>query len=186
MSDNARVTRVTGFAPVVGDRPRVLVLGSMPGVASLDAHEYYAMPRNAFWPIMGRLFDAGFERPYAQRLARLQAGGVALWDVLASCVRPGSLDAAIDVRSAAVNDFGRLFADLPTIERVFFNGKAAAKIYRRHVLPGLDTTARGIELCVLPSTSPAHAALSFDEKLRRWAVVGDAVGPVRHAGPMAG
>ncbi len=179
MSDNPRETRVSGFAPVVGDRPRVLVLGSMPGVASLDAHEYYAMSRNAFWPIMGHLFDAGFELAYAQRLARLRAAGVALWDVLASCVRPGSLDVAIDVRSAAVNDFGRLFADRPTIERVFFNGKAAAEIYRRRVLPALDTGGRDAALCVLPSTSPAHAALPFDEKLRRWAVVRDAVGSGR-------
>lgn len=184
-SDSAGVTRVTGFAPVVGERARVLVLGSMPGVASLDAHEYYAMPRNAFWPIMGRLFDAGFEHPYAQRLDRLQAAGVALWDVLASCVRPGSLDAAIDIRSAAVNDFGRLFADQPTIERVFFNGKAAAAIYRRHVLPALDEAAYGRELCVLPSTSPAHAAMSFDEKLQSWSVVRDAVGLAECDNPTA-
>jgi len=185
MSDSARETRVSGFAPVAGEQPRVLILGSMPGVASLDAHEYYAMPRNAFWPIMGRLFDAGFALAYAQRLVRLQAAGVALWDVLASCVRPGSLDAAIDVRSAVVNNFGRLFADRPTIERVFFNGKAAADIYRRRVLPALDAGGRDVALCVLPSTSPAHAALSFDEKLRRWAVVRDAVGSGRcadHAG----
>lgn len=176
MSTNPAQTRIIGFPPVVGTQPRVLILGSMPGVASLRAQEYYAMPRNAFWPIMGELFGARFEMPYPERLDVLKSSHVALWDVLDSCVRPGSLDASIDDRSVSANDFGRLFDEHETIRQVFFNGRKAAEMYRRHVRPALDPAAAGIPVSTLPSTSPAHAALSFDDKLAAWAVVGDAAG----------
>lgn len=166
--------RIGGFPPVVGRQPRVLILGSMPGVASLAAQEYYALPRNAFWPIMGKLFGACFELAYQDRLDVLKTGRVALWDVLGSCVRPGSLDASIDANSAVANDFGQLFADYPSIDRVFFNGKKAAEMYRRHVVTVLTSRAAQISDDTLPSTSPAHASLSFDEKLAAWSVVRDA------------
>lgn len=174
MSISKPESRIDGFLPVVGKQPRVLILGSMPGVASLEAQQYYAMPRNAFWPIMGELFGAYFEMPYLQRLDVLTGSGVALWDVLGSCVRPGSLDASIDTRSIVANDFGRMFHDHPTIERVFFNGKKAAVMYRQYVLPGLGSDAAAITASVLPSTSPAYAAMSFDAKLVAWHVVRDA------------
>ena len=153
------------FAPVVGPGARVLVLGSMPGVASLDAGRYYAHPRNLFWPIMGALFDAGPELPYAQRLARLQQAGIALWDVAGECVRPGSLDARIEAGSVVANDIAGLLAAHPGIDRIRFNGSAAQTLFRRHVLPALP---RAPDLARLPSTSPAHAALRFDAKLAAW------------------
>jgi TDG/mug DNA glycosylase family protein len=174
MSISEQELRISGFPPVVGSQPRVLILGSMPGIASLDAHEYYALPRNAFWPIMGKLFGAHFELPYVQRLDVLTAGRVALWDVLGSCVRPGSLDASIDTRSIAANNFNGLFADYPTLRQVFFNGQKAAQMYHRHVLPNLDAVAADIPGSTLPSTSPAHASLSFDDKFKAWTVVRDA------------
>jgi len=178
MSINELQTRISGFPPVVGNCPRVLILGSMPGVASLEAREYYAMPRNAFWPIMGELFGARFDMPYPQRLDILTASHVALWDVLGSCVRPGSLDASIDARSASANNFVRLFSEYPTIRQVFFNGKKAAEMYRRHVQPMLDAATADIPGSTLPSTSPAHASLPFGGKLAAWAVVRDAAGRV--------
>lgn len=174
MSTSESQTRISGFPPVVGSRPRVLLLGSMPGVASLDAQEYYALPRNAFWPIMGELFGAHFELAYRHRLDVLTACRVALWDVLGSCVRPGSLDSSIDDHSAAANNFGRLFTDYPTIRHIFFNGKKAAEMYRRYVLPMLDSAAAAIPGNTLPSTSPAHASMSFGEKLAAWSVIRDA------------
>jgi hypoxanthine-DNA glycosylase len=167
-------TRISGFLPVVGSRPRILILGSMPGVASLDAQEYYALARNAFWPIMGELFGAGVELAYRQRLDVLTTCRVALWDVLGSCVRPGSLDASIDAHSVAANNFSRLFNDYPTINQVFFNGKKAAEMYRRHVLPVLNSDAADIPGSTLPSTSPAHASLSFGKKLAAWSIIRDA------------
>ncbi len=174
MSPSDTQSRISGFPPVVGSRPRVLILGSMPGVASLASQQYYALSRNAFWPIMEKLFGAGFDLAYQDRLDTLMANGIALWDVLDSCVRPGSLDASIDTRSAAANDFNRLFADCPTISQVFFNGKKAAEMFRRRVLPILEPRAAKSCFATLPSTSPAHAALSFDAKLAAWSIIRDA------------
>jgi len=175
MSTSESHERISGFAPVIGIRPRVLILGSMPGVASLNAREYYAQSRNAFWPIMGELFGADFTLPYRQRLEVLKKSRIALWDVLESCVRPGSLDSAIDARSVAANDFGRIFANHPTIGRVFFNGKKAAAMYRRCVLSISEFYGRDIAARTLPSTSPAHAAMPFAAKLAAWSVVREAV-----------
>jgi hypoxanthine-DNA glycosylase len=153
---------------VVGAAPRVLVLGSLPGQRSIAEHRYYAQPQNAFWKIMGRLVDAGPDRDYAARLERLKAASIALWDVLAAGERAGSLDSAIVTSTIVVNDFARLFARAPTIERVCFNGRTAAALYERHVLPSLDARTARLPTLTLPSTSPAHAAMRFDEKLARW------------------
>ena len=167
--------KLEGFSRVAGRDPRVLVLGSMPGRASLDAHEYYAHPRNVFWELMGELFGAGRELPYEQRLARLAAAGVALWDVVHRCHRPGSLDASIDRDSVEPNDFATLYSAGPRLHTVFFNGGTAHSLYRRRVLPHDPAPDRALEYVVLPSTSPAHAALDYAAKLARWRVLSVAV-----------
>ncbi|WP_313619706.1 DNA-deoxyinosine glycosylase [Achromobacter sp.] len=158
--------QVRGFAPVVADGARVLVLGSMPGVASLRQAQYYAHPRNAFWPLAAGIlgFDAGLD--YDARLLALQAGGVALWDVLQACERPGSLDADIRGDTLVPNEFAGFLACHPSIVRVCFNGAKAAAMFRRYVLPSLSAPA--LQFFELPSTSPAHAAASFDQKLAVW------------------
>lgn len=158
----------TGFPPVVGDGPRVLILGSLPGRRSLAERRYYAQPRNAFWRIMGDVFGAGPELAYDARLERLTANRIALWDVLAAGRRPGSLDARIERSSAVFNDFGRFFESHTSLRAICFNGRTAENLYRRNVLPGLDAPAAGIPLHSLPSTSPAHAAMPYTEKLARW------------------
>lgn len=163
------VPLLQGFPPVVGDGARVLVLGSMPGQASLAAQEYYAYKQNAFWRIMGDLVGAKPELPYAQRLERLKSAGIALWDVMAACERQGSLDADIVASSIQANDFAGFFATYPGISRVFFNGASAETSFRRLVLPALAD--RGLHLTRLPSTSPAHAASSYADKLAAWSVV---------------
>lgn len=160
--------RVRSFPPLEDRHARVLILGSMPGAASLAAGQYYAHPRNHFWPIMGRLFGAGPDLPYAKRVSRLKSSGIAVWDVLESCVRPGSLDADIEEGSIAVNDFAGFFDAHPGIGAVFFNGAKAEAAYRRHVLKGLPAAAGALPALRLPSTSPAHAALSLDRKLALW------------------
>lgn len=176
--------RLRSFAPAVRADARVLVLGSMPGQASLDAAQYYAHPRNAFWPIMGALFGAGPELPYAERLARLNAAGVALWDVIAACQRSGSLDSAITPDSIEPNDFAGLFRRCPQIRHVFFNGTTAETAFRRHVRsrvalpPDLGFTR-------LPSTSPAHAARGFDAKLAAWQAVRMAAASAKPAAALA-
>jgi double-stranded uracil-DNA glycosylase len=157
------------FPPVADAGARLLILGSMPGKASLQADRYYAHPRNAFWRLMGDLLGAGPELPYAQRLDRLRAAGVALWDVIAACERDSSLDADIVAPSVEANDFLGFFAAHPGIEQVFFNGATAETSFRRHVLPVLGDTH--LQFTRLPSTSPAHAALSYGEKLAAWQVI---------------
>jgi len=152
--------------PVHHPAARVLILGSMPGAASLAAAQYYAHPRNLFWPLMADLiaFDPG--APYPARLQALKAAGIALWDVIGVCRRPGSLDARIDPRSIEVNDFSTFFARHPQLTTVCFNGATAAASYRRLVLPRLDT--RDLEYRQLPSTSPANAAMSASHKRTAW------------------
>ncbi|HBU29070.1 MAG: DNA-deoxyinosine glycosylase [Thiobacillus sp. GWE1_62_9] len=160
-----------GFPPIADAHARVLILGSLPGQTSLRQQQYYAQPRNAFWAIMGRLFDAGSERPYDERVRRLVENGVALWDVCAAAHRPGSLDAAIRAESVVPNDFAGFIASHPQIRLIVFNGSKAAELYRRTVLPGLPGDMRSIRCETLPSTSPAHASMRFEDKLARWSIV---------------
>jgi TDG/mug DNA glycosylase family protein len=168
--------RVTGFPPVVSPDAKVLILGSMPGRASLEKNEYYALPRNGFWKIMGDLFGAGFDQPYTARLKTLSKSRVGLWDVLEACDRQGSLDAAIETATVRPNDFEKFFEHNRNIRHVFFNGKKAAEIYMRRVHPKIETTAAKIEYETLPSTSPAHASMAYAEKLAAWSAIVPAAG----------
>lgn len=165
------MTRLEGFPPIARADARVLVLGSMPGERSLRAGRYYGHPRNAFWWIMGELFSAGPDVPYDERARRLAARGVAVWDVLRACVRPGSLDGAIVRHSEEPNDLAAFLASHRSIAAVFFNGAKAEEAWRRHVDPRL---AAALSLERLPSTSPAHASLTWEAKLARWRAVRDA------------
>ena len=163
--------RSHGFPPIAAPTARVLILGSLPGQVSLQRQEYYAQRQNAFWRLMGALFDAGPELPYAERAARLAGQHVALWDVCRAAVRPGSLDTSIDPASVVPNEFDAFLAEHARIGLVCFNGATAARLYSRLVLPRLSVAARDLPREQLPSTSPAHAALRFEQKLERWRVV---------------
>jgi hypoxanthine-DNA glycosylase len=154
-----------GFPPVVDDHAEVLILGSFPSARSLAARQYYANPRNAFWPITSELFGFDANAPYEARLATLQSHGVALWDVLHECRRIGSADSAIDPKSLVANNFAELFANYPTIARVYFNGAKAADLYRRLAHP-----VERIHYQRLPSTSPAHAVRP-SAKLAAWRAI---------------
>jgi hypoxanthine-DNA glycosylase len=156
-----------GFPPVARRTARILVLGSMPSVASLRAGEYYAHPHNRFWPIMGELLGFDARAPYAGRKAALMKAGIALWDVIASCERDGSLDSAIDEDSLVANDFAGFLAAHRRITRVCFNGRKAEAAWRRHVLPQWAVKP-ALEYRLLPSTSPAHAGMGYRSKLRIW------------------
>lgn len=152
-----------GFPPIAAPDARVLILGTLPGQASLTARQYYAHPRNAFWPILGTIAGFAPDAPYEARVAALVRARIAVWDVCEAAVRPGSLDSAIAADSVKPNDFATFFAHHRHVARVCFNGGTAARLYRRHALPD-----RGIEFVVLPSTSPAHAAMNLAAKRRRW------------------
>ena len=157
-----------GFKPVAGPDARILILGSMPGAASLEATQYYAFPRNAFWKIMGDLYKAGPQLDYRSRLQVLVQNQVALWDVIASCRRPGSLDSAISQDDMKTNDFNSFFIQYPDITHVYFNGQKAAGLFKQKVLPSL---AGHFNYTTLPSTSPAHAAKCYAAKLESWSVI---------------
>ena len=157
-----------GFPPIEDASARVLVLGSLPGVKSLEMREYYAQRYNAFWRIMGELAGAGPELEYPARLVRLRAHGIAVWDVLAAGEREGSLDSAIVPASIVVNDFGAFFARHRGLRLICFNGNTAAGLFKRKVLPSLEPQWTAIERRTLPSTSPAYASLRFAQKLERW------------------
>jgi TDG/mug DNA glycosylase family protein len=163
------MVQVYSFPPIENPCATILILGSMPGTASLRARQYYAHPRNAFWQIMGHLVGASPALPYEKRIETLKSSGIALWDVLASCIREGSLDADIDEASMIPNDFERFFASHPRIRCVFFNGTRAAETFRKHVQPSLK--ARPLQYQRLPSTSPANASVPYERKVVAWEAI---------------
>lgn len=152
------------FPPVSAPDAKILILGSMPGKASLDANQYYAHPRNLFWPIMGELYGASPALPYERRLEILMARGIALWDVIDTCRRRSSLDS--DIREETPAPLPAFMDSHPQITLIGFNGKKAEASYRRH-FPGLAASSRH-RLILLPSTSPAYAGVSFPQKLETW------------------
>ncbi|AEG02383.1 DNA-deoxyinosine glycosylase [Methylomonas methanica] len=160
---------IHSFPPIAGPNARILILGSIPGKASLEAGEYYAHPRNQFWPIIAELLQCGPLVDYPRKIQALLDANIAVWDVMQSCYRPGSLDSAIDKNTVVANDFPGFLAVHPLIHYIFFNGATAEQAFRRLVLP--DLARPDIHLQSLPSTSPAHAALSFQQKLDRWGVI---------------
>ena len=161
-------TTVTSFPPLSSADAELLILGSMPGKASLRANQYYAHPRNAFWCLIESIYGVDRQLPYKDRCEQLQYHKVAVWDVLNTCIRKSSLDADIIGTSIVANDFEHFFTAHQNIRCIFFNGAMAEKSYRRYVLPGLPAAMGGIPTVRLPSTSPAHAAMNIEQKLALW------------------
>lgn len=159
-------TAKSGFPPILGSSPRVLVLGTLPSRLSLEKRQYYGHPGNGFWKIMQAL--VGADGDYVERCDALVAQGIAVWDVLAQSVRPGSMDADIDIRSATPNSLSELIDTSDSLRLVCFNGRKAAELFDR--LVGRDGVRASVRFVSLPSTSPAYAAMSLDEKTRRWGV----------------
>jgi len=161
----------TGFPPIAAPDASILILGSLPSRLSLQKQEYYGNPQNVFWRLMGDLFDAGPQLPYAERAERLARSGIAMWDVLRSSVRPGSMDAHIVQATATPNDFQAFFREHLKLRLLCFNGNKAARLYARLVAAeGIDSID-GLDFITLPSTSPAYAAMRYAGKLRRWSVI---------------
>ncbi len=163
--------RSEGFPPIAGSDAQTLVLGSLPGDRSIAEQQYYAHAQNAFWKIMRDVF--GIDGDYSVRCVQLIESRIALWDVLHSSVRPGSMDSDIRLDGAAANDFGAFLVEHPGICRIVFNGKKAEQLFRRFALAGIRSDE--ISLVGLPSTSPAYASMPFSGKLDRWraALVGE-------------
>jgi TDG/mug DNA glycosylase family protein len=164
--------RLQGLPPVMDRFCRTLILGSMPGALSLSKQQYYGHPRNHFWRLLYAVYEEGKapDEAYELRLGFALKQGVGLWDVLAGCVREGSLDA--DIRKPEANDFVSLWSEYPAVEQVFFNGQAAEQLYRKQVLPLLLEHGIGGEIryATLPSSSPARA-MALEAKLEAWRAV---------------
>ena len=160
---------IQSFPPIENPAAHILVLGSMPGKESLRAEQYYAHPRNAFWPIMGELVGAAPALPYKARIQKLKSAGIALWDVLASCRRHSSMDSDIEADSICPNDFESFFRKHPHITHVFFNGTMAEQCFHKYVRYLPDN--RPLHYQRLPSTSPANASMSYKQKLNAWRVI---------------
>lgn len=175
------VMTIQSFNAICNKQTHTLVLGTMPGTASLDAYQYYAHKRNGFWPIMLAIvqqtdpcYTIHELSHYANKIKILQAAGFGLWDVLAECERAGSLDSAIKSNSVVMNDFLTLLTRYDAITTVAFNGKTAERLFRRYVMPKLITAEfdiDAIQWVCLPSSSPAMASLSLQDKYEQWRAV---------------
>ncbi|MBI3374316.1 MAG: DNA-deoxyinosine glycosylase [Betaproteobacteria bacterium] len=161
--------RIYSFEPIEDRNAEVLILGSMPGRASLMAGQYYAHAQNAFWRIISELLHLDAGASYRMRVQALISARIALWDVLHSCSREGSLDSRIEPGTQTANDFPAFFRSHRKIARVFFNGATAEHVFRRQVLRGLNGVSASYAR--LPSTSPAYAAVSFADKLGAWRAI---------------
>lgn len=159
------------LAAVAQADAQVLILGSMPGQKSLAQQQYYAHPHNTFWKILAKLFDFNPDDSYDDKLLALQEHKIALWDVIQSCERQGSLDSNISNASIISNDFANFFAQHTQIKHVFFNGSLAYQAYHKRVMPRLPTSLQNLACTRLPSTSPAMASLTFEQKLATWAQI---------------
>ncbi|WP_239796708.1 DNA-deoxyinosine glycosylase [Candidatus Nitrotoga arctica] len=164
------IAHIHSFPPIERNNSSVLILGTMPGKASLHAQQYYAHPRNVFWKIIREILGGKDVNSYEARTSSIIAARIALWDVLKSCRRESSLDSDIDHDTIMLNDFASFFENHPHIHRVCFNGAKAESLYMKLVQPFLQNSS-DIEYIRLPSTSPANAATSFDEKLGAWKAI---------------
>lgn len=156
------------FSPIARADAQLLILGSLPGEESLRLGEYYAQKQNAFWKIMERFFGIPHDAPFAEHAEGLMQHKVAVWDVCAAAEREGSLDSNINTSSIIANDFVGFFNVQREIKAVCFNGKKAEDVYRRKVWPNLTPAMQALTYISLPSTSPAHAGMRFEEKCLRW------------------
>jgi len=164
------MTIAQSFPPIIGTSPKILILGSSPGIISLKKQQYFAHPRNAFWPIMAELFSIDVSLGYEHCVEQCQKLPLVIWDSLKQCRREGSLDSAIEKESVVANDFAGLFTQYSQIQHVFCNGGSSYQWFKRLALPTLLTNPKVVQL---PSTSPAHAAMSFEQKLKHWRGIED-------------
>ncbi len=165
---NKNSNLLTSFAPAVGSKPKVLILGSMPGNKSLEMQQYYAHPANSFWKIILQSAGADENIDYKQKVALMTSMQIALWDVLKHCRREGSLDTAIEPESEEPNEIVEFLQIHETIEKICFNGQKAFAAFKKHILKNYPDLAKNYNLVVLPSTSPANATISLSDKTDKW------------------
>jgi hypoxanthine-DNA glycosylase len=164
----SKPARLRGLPPIAAADAGILILGSFPGAQSLAAAQYYAHPQNRFWQAMAGITCVEARAPYEERVAGLRSRGIALWDVLHSCARVGSLDADIARGSEEPNDFAAFLEAHPRVRGIAFNGKSPSHYFDRFVVPLDLLIASDLSVVVMPSSSPAHAAIRPDALARTW------------------
>lgn len=166
MSDLSASHHSVGFPPILGEHPDILILGSLPGIASITQQQYYAHRQNAFWRVLEALFQIPANADYATRCEQAKAAKLAIWDVCHSAYRPGSLDSAITQNTVVANDINGLLKEHPSLKLVAFNGNAAASLFKKHI-----QLSRPVATVILPSTSPANAGIPYATKLEKWSQI---------------
>ena len=161
------MTRVHSIEPIIGRHPRIIILGSMPGIISINAAQYYANPRNMFWAVLAELFDIDIDCDYETKVQQVRELPVILWDTLKTCHREGSLDSKILNTDIEANDIVALLGQYPAVRAIAFNGGASSKYFDRLIKPQLPNDL-SVELFKMPSTSPAYAGMKFEQKLELW------------------
>lgn len=161
------MNQVHSIEPIIGRDPRIIILGSMPGIISINAAEYYANPRNIFWIVMAELFAIDIDCDYQAKVQQLRDLPIILWDTLKSCHREGSLDSKILNADIQPNDIAALLKQYPTVQAIAFNGAASARYFDRLIKPQLLDDLR-IDLLKMPSTSPANAGMKLEQKIELW------------------
>ena len=159
--------KVHSIEPIIGRNPRIIILGSMPGIISIHAAQYYANPRNLFWMMLADLFSIDIDCSYESKVQQVQQLPIIIWDTLKTCHREGSLDSKITSADIEANDIGALLEQFPTLQAIVFNGAASAKYFDRLVKPLLAKNLN-VELLKMPSTSPANAGMKRQHKLETW------------------
>ena len=162
---------IHSFSPIVSDRSRIVVLGSIPGLTSLKTQQYYAHKRNAFWQIVAHIFNFDHTLDYDERYKKLASTPLAVWDTLKACTRVSSLDSDIVESSIITNNFSDFFTAFPKIQFILFNGVKSEQSFLKYVQPQLGESHKAIPKVRLPSTSPANAALSYERKLEAWKMI---------------
>ncbi len=159
---------IESFEPVLGNNPKILILGSMPSVKSLEVNEYYGHPRNQFWSILFKIITNDLIENHVQishsiKTATAIKNNIAIWDVLSSCEREGSLDS--DIKNETPNDIGKLLEENPSIKAIIFNGGKAESTFKKF-FKTLYMSDR-LVFIKMPSTSPAYT-MKFEKKLEAW------------------
>lgn len=158
--------KISSFPPIINENSKILILGSIPGLKSLEMQQYYAHPQNKFWKIIFEIFNEEFATDYSERIKILEKHHIALWDVIDTCERKGSLDS--EIRNEEANRIGELLQNYPSIKSIFCNGQKSYKNLQK-ILP----KDFYLPIIALPSTSPAHASLKYEEKLKKWKLINE-------------
>lgn len=158
--------RIASFPPIIDENSKILILGSIPGIKSLEMQQYYAHPQNKFWKILFEILGEEFTTDYHEKIKFLHQNHIALWDVIDTCERKSSLDS--DIKNEEANKISELLEKHPNVKAIFCNGQKSFKNLQQILGKNFH-----LPIFVMPSTSPANAGVPYPEKLAQWSKIID-------------